>query len=187
MPVMIGLLRGINLAGHHKIKMDELRALCKALKLRDTQTYIQSGNIVFRTDETDWVRLAKRIEDAIERKFGFRAGVVLRTRAEVKDLIARSPFGARKGLDPAKLTVTFLVCDLAKETCNQVLGLKADGEEIKLGRRELYVYFPDGMGRSKLTAVLDRTLKKAGTVRNWNTVMKLLEIAEEMEISEQAG
>jgi uncharacterized protein (DUF1697 family) len=180
MPVMIALLRGINLAGHHKIKMDELRALCKTLNLRDTQTYIQSGNVVFRTDEKDTVRLAKRIEDAIERKFGFRAGVVLRTSEEVKDLIARSPFGARKGLDPAKLTVTFLACDLAKETCDEVLGLKADAEEIKLGRRELYIYFPDGMGRSKLTAVLDRTLKKAGTVRNWNTVMKLLEMAEEM-------
>lgn len=181
MPIMIALLRGINLAGHHKVKMEDLRKLCESLKLRDAQTYVQSGNVVFRTDEKDTVRLAKRMEDAIERKFGFRAGVVLRTTAELRDLIARSPFGKRKGLEPSKLTVTFLACDLAKDTCDQILQIKAEVEEIKLGRRELYIYFPDGMGRSKLTAVLDRTLKKAGTVRNWNTVTKLLEIAELMD------
>ena len=181
MPVMIALLRGINLAGHHKVKMEDLRALCHSLKLRDVQTYVQSGNVVFRTDEKDTALLTKRMEDAIERKFGFRAGVVLRTTAELRDLIAQSPFGKRKGLEPSKLTVTFLACDLTKETCDQVLGIKPEVEEIKLGRRELYIYFPDGMGRSKLTAVLDRTLKKAGTVRNWNTVTKLLEMAEEMD------
>jgi uncharacterized protein (DUF1697 family) len=181
MPVMIALLRGINLAGHHKVKMEDLRKLCESLKLRNAQTYVQSGNLVFRTDEKDTVRLAKRMEDAIERKFGFRAGVVLRTTAELRDLIARSPFGKRKGLEPSKLNVTFLACDLAKDTCDQILQIKAEVEEIKLGRRELYVYFPDGMGRSKLTAVLDRTLKKAGTVRNWNTVTKLLEMAEQMD------
>jgi len=178
---MIALLRGINLAGHHKVKMEDLRKLCESLKLRNAQTYVQSGNLVFRTDEKDTVRLAKRMEDAIERKFGFRAGVVLRTTAELRDLIARSPFGKRKGLEPSKLNVTFLACDLAKDTCDQILQIKAEVEEIKLGRRELYVYFPDGMGRSKLTAVLDRTLKKAGTVRNWNTVTKLLEMAEQMD------
>jgi uncharacterized protein (DUF1697 family) len=181
MPVMIALLRGINLAGHHKVKMEDLRKLCESLKLQDAQTYVQSGNVVFRTDEKDTIRLAMRMEDAIERKFGFRAGVVLRTTAELRDLIARSPFGKRKGLEPSKLNVTFLACDLSKETCDQVLGIKAEVEEIKLGRRELYIYFPDGMGRSKLTAVLDRTLKKAGTVRNWNTVTKLLEMAEAMD------
>ena len=178
---MIALLRGINLAGHHKVKMEDLRKLCESLKLRNAQTYVQSGNLVFRTDEKDTVRLAKRMEDAIERKFGFRAGVVLRTTAELRDLIARSPFGKRKGLEPSKLNVTFLACDLAKDTCDQILQIKAEVEEIKLGRRELYVYFPDGMGRSKLTAVLDRTLKKAGTVRNWNTVTKLREMAEQMD------
>lgn len=181
MPVMIALLRGINLAGHHKVKMEDLRALCHSLKLRDAQTYVQSGNVVFRTDEKDTDRLAQRMEDAIERKFGFRAGVILRSPAEFRDLIAQSPFRKRKGLGPGKLNVTFLACDLAKDTCDQILQIKAEVEEIKLGRRELYIYFPDGMGRSKLGAVLDRTLKKAGTARNWNTVTKLLEMAELME------
>jgi uncharacterized protein (DUF1697 family) len=186
MPVMIALLRGINLAGHHKIKMEDLRKLCQSLKLRDAQTYVQSGNLVFHTDEKDALRLAERMEDAIERKFGFRAAVVLRTTAELRNLIAQSPFRKRTGLEPSKLNVTFLASELAKDTCDQVLAIKAEAEEIKLGRRELYIYFPDGMGRSKITAVLDRALKKAGTVRNWNTVTKLLEIAEVMETSKQA-
>jgi uncharacterized protein (DUF1697 family) len=187
MPIMIALLRGINLAGHHTIKMEELRALCQTLKLRDPQTYVQSGNVLFRTDEKDPIRLAKRIENAIEKKFGFHADVVLRTPAELKAIIARSPFTTRKDLEPAKLHVTFLACDLAKDKCDQILRIKAGAEELKLGKRELYIYYPDGMGKSKLTPLLDRTLEKTGTFRNWNTVTKLLEMAEAMEGAAKAG
>lgn len=179
---MIALLRGVNVGGHHKIRMEELRALCQSLKLRDSQTYVQSGNIVFRTDETDTDRLAKRLENAIERKFGFHADVVLRTTAELKDCIARSPFAARKELEPGKLLVTFFACNLEKDRCEQIRAIQAEVEEIKLAARELYIYYPDGMGRSKLVPVLDRTLKKSGTARNWNTVTKLLEMAEALEM-----
>jgi uncharacterized protein (DUF1697 family) len=185
MPIMIALLRGVNIGGHHKIKMEELRALCQSLKLRDSQTYVQSGNVVFRTEETDALRLAKRLEEAIERKFGFHADVVLRTTVELKECIARSPFAARKGLEPGKLIVTFFASDLEKERCDQIRAIQAQ-EEIKLAKRELYIYFPDGMGRSKLVPVLDRTLKKTGTARNWNTVTKLLEMAEALEGAEKS-
>jgi uncharacterized protein (DUF1697 family) len=187
MPIMIGLLRGINLAGHHKIKMEELRALCQSLKLRDPQTYVQSGNVIFRTNEKDSVRLAKRIEDAIEKKFGFHADVVLRTTSELKAIIARSPFATRKDLEPARLTVTFLAYDLGKEKCDQILRIKAGPEEVKLGKRELYIYYTDGIGKSKLMPALDRVLQKTGTFRNWNTVTKLLEMAEGMEAAAKAG
>ena len=79
MAVIISLLRGVNIGGHHKIKMDALRNLYDSLKLADAQTYLQSGNVVFRTKEQDISRLAKRIEDAIEKSFGFRPVVVPRT------------------------------------------------------------------------------------------------------------
>ena len=72
MAVIISMLRGVNVGGHNKIKMDALRELYQSLKLRDAQTYVQSGNVIFRTDERDISRLAKRIEAGIERKFGFR-------------------------------------------------------------------------------------------------------------------
>jgi uncharacterized protein (DUF1697 family) len=185
MPIMIALLRGVNVGGHHKIKMEELRALCQSLKLRDSQTYVQSGNVVFRSEEANTLRLAKRLEEAIQRKFGFHADVVLRTAVELKDCIARSPFAARKGLEPGKLIVTFFASDLEKERCDQIRAIRAQ-EEIRLAKRELYIYFPDGMGRSKLVPVLDRTLKKTGTARNWNTVTKLLEMAEALEGAEKS-
>jgi uncharacterized protein (DUF1697 family) len=79
MTVIISMLRGVNVGGHNKVKMDALRALYESMKLREAQTYVQSGNVIFRTDERDIARLAKRIEDGIERKLGFRPDVILRT------------------------------------------------------------------------------------------------------------
>ena len=181
MPIMISLLRGVNLGGYHKIKMDDLRALYESLKLRDPQTYAQSGNVVFRTNETDQARLSKRIEQGIEKKFGFHSDVILRTDAKLREVIAQNPFARRPGIEPNKLTVTFFAQDLRKETCAQILGIKCNPEEIKLRRHEFYVYFAGGIGGSKLTPVLDKILKRTGTFRNWNTVTRLLEMTEKLE------
>jgi len=101
MPIVISMLRGVNVGGHNKIKMDALRALYESLGLRDPQTYVQSGNVIFRTEERDLVRLARRIENAIERRFGFRPHVIVRTASELRDVIARNPFAPRRGLTPS--------------------------------------------------------------------------------------
>ncbi len=79
MPILISMLRGVNLGAHKRMKMDDLRAVYKALKFDDPRTYVQSGNVVFRTKEKHSAALAKKIQDAIERKFGFRAAVILRS------------------------------------------------------------------------------------------------------------
>ncbi len=185
MTVIISMLRGVNVGGHNKIKMDALRALYESLKLRDAQTYVQSGNVIFRTDERDLARLAKRIEDGIERKYGFRPDVILRTAAEMKDLIARNPFAKRRGIEPSKLLVSFLASDPGEEAREKVRLTKCDPEELRIERRELYIYFPNGIGRSKLSwAALEKTLKTPGTGRNWNSVTKMLEMAEKLEASE---
>jgi uncharacterized protein (DUF1697 family) len=185
MAVVISMLRGVNVGGHNKIKMDALRALYESLGLRDPQTYIQSGNVVFRTEERDLVRLGKRIEDAIERKFAFRADVVLRTTSELRDAIRRNPFATRRGVDPSKLLVTFLAGDPDPEARSKVLRIKAEPEELRIDGLELYIYFPNGMARPKLSwTAIAKTLKTSGTGRNWNTVRELLEIAEKMETSE---
>src|SRR5207249_12242038 len=97
MTVIISMLRGVNVGGHNKIKMDALRALYESLKLRDAQTYVQSGNVIFRSDERDIARIAKRIEAGIERTFVFRPAVILRTAAEMREVIARSPFAKQHG------------------------------------------------------------------------------------------
>jgi uncharacterized protein (DUF1697 family) len=182
MGVVICLLRGVNLGGHRKVPMADLRSLCAALKLDDAQTCLQSGNVVFRTRERDLDTLARRIEDGLERKFGFRPDVMLRTTAELRDVVAGNPFAARKGLEPAKLAVVFLARDPGQEAREAALRIKATPEELRVGVRELYIYFPNGMARPNLSpAQLEKALKTPGTARNWNTTRKLLEIAEKME------
>jgi uncharacterized protein (DUF1697 family) len=183
MIAVICLLRGVNLGGHNKIGMDALREICTSLKHRNPQTYIQSGNVVFGTTDGDLIKAAARIEDGIEKRLGFRPRVMLRTAAEMRAVIARNPFSARKGLDPAKLAVFFLADVPAAETRNKVLAINVGPEELHLHGRELFIYFPDGQGRSKLPPVLDRTLKMPATARNWNTVSKLLAMAESLEAS----
>src|SRR5438309_226740 len=100
MPVLVSMLRGINLAAHHRIKMDALRTLYESLGLRDIAIYIQSGNIVFRTTARDPVKIAAQIEDAIESSFGFRAAALLRTPAELRAVVSASPFAARSDIEP---------------------------------------------------------------------------------------
>src|SRR6266567_3833740 len=100
MTVVISMLRGVNVGGHNLIRMEALKALYASLGLRDAQTYVQSGNVVCRTKERDLAALAKRIENGIERSFGFRPNVIVRTCSDLRDAIARNPFAARSGIDP---------------------------------------------------------------------------------------
>ena len=181
MQAIIAMLRGVNVGPHNRISMEALRALYGSLGLQNAQTYVQSGNVVFTTNERNLSALAKRIDDAFEKTFGFRAGVILRTAREMQAVIAKNPFAARKDVQPNKLLVTFLKEELNPEAQKQ-LGLTQVGpEEIKAHARELYVYCPRGMGRSRLPAVMDWVLKKAGTARNWNSVTTLLEMAEQIQ------
>ena len=120
MPVIVSLLRGVNVGGAHQVKMDALRSLYESLGLRHVETFIQSGNIVFNTEARDLVRLARRIEDAIDKSFGFRCDVVLRTGAELRNALARNPFAEREGIDPAKVLIIFLAADPDPEGCAKV-------------------------------------------------------------------
>jgi uncharacterized protein (DUF1697 family) len=182
MPVVVSMLRGVNVGGHNLIKMDALRALYESLGLQDPQTYVQSGNVIFKTKERDMARLARQIENEIERRFGFRPGVILRTSSDLRDVIDRNPFAAC-GLDPSKFLVTFLATDPGQDAREALLKIKPDPEELRVADRELYIYFPNSMGRSKLPPLLDRILKNSATARNWNTVTRLLAMAEKLEAS----
>jgi uncharacterized protein (DUF1697 family) len=183
MPVIISMLRGVNVGGRGKIKMDALRALYESLDLKDVQTFIQSGNVVFRTTERSLPKLSARLEDAIEKKFGFRPPVILRTVEQFRELIARNPFAARPDIHPGKLLVWFLAAPLSKEATANVLAIKTDPrtepEELHICGNELFVYFPNGQGRPKLSwPAVEKAMKVSGTGRNWNSVMKLLDMAE---------
>jgi uncharacterized protein (DUF1697 family) len=184
MPVIICMLRGVNVGGRNMIKMDALKALCVSLKLKDPQTYVQSGNIIFSSAEKDLVKLARRIQDAIEKTAGFRPGVVLRTVTELQEVVARNPFAKRSDIEPGKLLVNFLVADPGKEARENALAIKIGPEELHLFDREAYIYFPNGQGRSKLPwSKIERALETTGTGRNWNSVTKMLEMAEKMATS----
>jgi len=181
MTVVVGLLRGVNVGGKNKIRMEALRALCESLGCEEPRTLIQSGNVVFRTQERNLRQLAQRLEQAIERGHGFRPAVVLRTLAEMRGVVARNPFAGRRDLNPAKLIVTFLGDQPAASARDRILAMKTNPEELRLDGREMFIYFPLGMGRTKLpVARIEKTLGTVGTGRNWNTVLKLLDIAEQM-------
>ena len=161
------------------------RALYLDLGLRNSQTFIQSGNVVFQTEERNLRQLPKRIEDAIEQSFGFRPSVILRTSGELKSVIARNPFARESDIDPARLLVTFLASDPGREARRESFtrsrvtprGLHIDG-------RELYIYYPNGAGRSKLSLLLiEKMLKVPGTARNWNSIGKLVSMANALEHS----
>jgi uncharacterized protein (DUF1697 family) len=185
MPVIICMLRGVNVGGHNLIKMDALKVLCVSLKLKDPHTYVQSGNVIFKTDEKDVAKLAKRIQDTIDKNFGFRPEVILRTAADFRDVIKRNPFAKRNGIEPSKLLVTFLAAGPGKEAREQALDINTDPEELHIIGREAYIYFLNGQGRSKLPwPKIERALQTSGTGRNWNSVTKMLEIAEKLEASQ---
>lgn len=163
--------------------MDALRALYRSLNLRDPQTCLQSGNVVFRTEERNLIQLATGLETAIERTFSFRPAVIFRTASELADVVAANPF-AKQEIEPSKLLVIFLASDPGHEAREKVRAIKADPEEVRIQGRELYIYFPDGMGRSKLPLPLfEKAVKMPSTGRNWNTVLKLLVMAQTMEAS----
>jgi len=180
MPVIISLLRGINVGGHKPIKMDALCSVYKAIGLGDVQSCLQSGNVVFRAKTRSLKILTKQIEDAIEQKFGQHSEVILRTSSELKRVIANNPFAKAPGIETGKLGLVFFKETPAVESCEQVLGVKAKDEEVHSNGREFYIYFGSGMGRSKLFAAIARKLT-SGTTRNWNTVAKLAEIVERLE------
>jgi uncharacterized protein (DUF1697 family) len=183
MPVLISMLRGVNVGPHNRIKMDALRALYESLKFESPRTYVQSGNVIFRTKEKNTPQLAKKIQAAIGKKCGCSPDVILRTTEEMRKAIAASPFADRPELEPGKILVTFLAAEPPKDAHATLAGLKAHPEELHLKGRELYIYFPNGAGKTKLPwSSVERLLKVTGTARNWNSVINILKIAEEMGI-----
>jgi len=167
MPVLISMLRGVNVGPHNRIKMDALCSLYESLKLEDPCSYIQSGNVIFRTKEKNSVQLAQKIQGAIEKKFKCRPDVILRTTEELRKAIAASPFADRPNLEPGKILVSFLAAEPSREAHDSLSDLKKYPEEVHLKGRELYIYFPNGAGQSKLPwSSVQILLKVTGTARN---------------------
>ncbi len=157
--------------------MEALKGIYRSAGLEDPRTLLQSGNVVYRTDASDLGEIGRRVESAIEKSFGFRPAVIQRTAGEWRSAIAANPFG--RDVDGSKLLVTFLAAEPPDGAEERLHSSYSGPEQIRVIGREMFVYYPDGMGRSKLTpATVDKALRVTGTGRNWNTVKKLMDLAD---------
>jgi uncharacterized protein (DUF1697 family) len=174
MPSFVALLRGVNVGGNKKLSSSDLKAACESAGLQNVRTYLQSGNVVFRSRGAV---SAKRIEDAIREQAGVETRVVLRSAAELKSIIDATPFHGE--YNPSAILVTFLDRELSPEVRSMLEAL-VKSEELHFAKRELYVYYPAGIATSKLSnAMTEKKLGVVATARNWNTVNALLGMMEE--------
>jgi uncharacterized protein (DUF1697 family) len=173
MHVHVGLLRAVNLGGHNKVPMAELRAVLAGAGLGNPRTLLQSGNVVFGASSPT-AELERVLEERLASELGLETEVMVRTAEEWHELVASNPFPEEAEHDPGHLLV--MVLKGAPDAAS-VAALRAaikGREEVRPGSRHVYITYPDGIGRSKLTtAVIERHLGTRGTGRNWNTVLKL--------------
>jgi uncharacterized protein (DUF1697 family) len=179
MQTYISLLRGVNMTGHNSIKMADLAALYIKLGFKDAETYIQSGNVVFAYsgDQTE-SELSQKIEKAIQDKFSYTIPVMLRTTEEIKGLYADNPYLEEEQFDPARMAVIFLHEEVTGLQAEKVKGVDYPPDKFKIIGREIFVFCPNGFGKTKLyTNFFENKMKVTGTARNWKTVETLLKIA----------
>ena len=185
MSVVVAMLRGVNIVGKRQVKMETLRALCASLKCSDAVTHLQSGNVVFRTRAKNLEALRIQMQEQMADSFGFDVPTVFRTVEDLRKVVATNPFPERVEAEASKMLVTFLYDDPGLERRKALRSMTFEPEEVKVEGRELYVYYPTGQGLSKLRfSPIEKALGTSGTSRNWNTVLKLLEIAEAMQYVE---
>lgn len=175
------LLRGINVGGKNKIQMERLREICGALGFESVKTYINSGNIVFETAKSDDRKLAAKLEAAIEKEFGLKIKTMVRTRAEIEEIVKNNPFDGQFENDK-DLHVFFLDEEMPAEKRELLLSHNSENEMFAVRGREIYcllrVSVLDSlMGRD----YIGKKLKVSATARNWRTVNKILELSTPIE------
>jgi uncharacterized protein (DUF1697 family) len=177
MTTYVALLRSVNVAGHGRLAMPELQEAFRALGYEDVSTYIQTGNVLFRTSRRSATKLETEIEHQLEATFDTTPKVIVRTAAELDRTVATSPYPAR-GADPSRHHVTFLAIAPTRERLDAFRQPDSGRDELAIIGREVYVHTPDGYARTKLTGTyLERHLGVSSTTRNWNTVTKLSALA----------
>lgn len=178
MTTYISLLRGINVSGQKKIPMTELKLLYESLVFENVTTYIQSGNVIFSSAENYESKLCDLISNKIREVFGYDVEVIIRSKNTWSEVIKNNPFIKRSEVDPKKLHVTFLSQIPVEINTDELDKVKDSTEQYVISDKEIYFYCPEGYGRTKLSNnLLERKLKVTATTRNWNTVMKLFEMA----------
>jgi uncharacterized protein (DUF1697 family) len=172
------------MAGHNTIKMTDLSTLFIKLGFKDAETFIQSGNVVFSNRENLPVHeITEKIETAILKKFNYRIPVIIRTPDELRNIISSNPFIGEKNYNPDRFAVIFLHEQPTDEQIRKVRDVNYPPDKFKIDGREIYIYCPNGFGKSKIyTGFFENKMKVSGTGRNLNTITTLLKIAERKEI-----
>ncbi|CAH2399679.1 DUF1697 domain-containing protein [Mesorhizobium escarrei] len=174
--IFVALFSGINVGGNRIVKMAELRSFFEELGFGDVATYVQSGNVVFRSAKGDAATLTKKLEAAFEKKWGFFSRIMVRDLGWFERLVAENPYPEVAG-EPTKLHAYVLE---RSPTADEVARLaeKCTGpERFKINSDVLYLHAPEGLGKSVFAILIPRTLKVPGTARNWRTIQALLEMA----------
>jgi uncharacterized protein (DUF1697 family) len=177
MKTYISMLRGINVSGQKQVRMAELKSLYEALGLGNVRTYVQSGNVIFESEEQEAAKLETSIEAQIEKTFGFSVPVLIRSAEDFRRIIESHPF---KNEDPARILVTFLYERPEQSKLNDLSRYEDKVDRFAIGEQEIFLFCPGGYGRSKLSnTFFEKKLGVAATTRNWKTVNTLYEMASE--------
>ncbi len=176
METHIALFRGINVGGKNILPMKNLVKILEEAGCRHVQTYIQSGNVVFRSGKHDRKTFARQISQSILMTHGFTPEVLLLTVRDLLEAVANNPFPTEVG---KALHFFFLEAPSPAPDLERLAGLKARSEAFKLHQGIFYLFAPEGISRSRLAAKIEPCLAVRVTARNWNTVSKLLEMAVE--------
>lgn len=180
MATYISILRGINVSGRNMIKMDALRDMYTALGFTDVKTYIQSGNVIFRSKKTNAAALGQQIAAALTQTFSVDVPVLVLDEPVLQSVIRKNPFLKDKSKDPAYLHVTFLSAAPDKTLFTKLEEGNYGEDDIALVDNAVYLYCPGGYGNTKLTnKFLETKLKVVATTRNWKTTNELLKMAGE--------
>jgi uncharacterized protein (DUF1697 family) len=172
----VALLRGVNVGGKNKLPMKDLVVMLEDAGCQDVRTYIQSGNVVFSAGAARAARIPAVIAEAVAARLGFRPPVVMRTAKELAAVGRANPF-LRRGTDPDSLHVVFLADEPPPARVATLDPSRSPPDELVVRGREVYLRCPNGLGRSKLTnAWFDSKLATTSTIRNWRTVLKLIEL-----------
>ena len=182
MNTAISMVRGINVGGQKKVPMDELKGCYESMGFENVRTYIQSGNVVFDCTDTDTQGLAERLESEIREAFGFDVAVIVRTNGEMMKVIRAFPFTSEEE-DFAH--VTFLSRAPASFPMGDLEKACGEGEKCVPSGREVYLFCPNGYGRTRLSnSLFEKKLKVGATTRNWRTVCALYALARGASISD---
>lgn len=166
----IALLRGINVSGQKKIKMQDLKVHLTEIGLNNVKSYIQSGNLIIQSEKTAEI-LTALIEDKIEKEYGFNVPVTILTQKELEDVIENNPFTNK---NTKFLNVSFLFEQPEEEHIKALKSYDFDPDEFRINGKQIYIYCPTGNGKTKLNNnFFEKKLKLKATSRNWNTLNEL--------------